>query len=65
VYLPLAAEFLGRAAVRFEQWLEIRLRNGPFDQFLWVQFYVAEKQGVGGALEHSQAAAEREMSFRT
>ncbi|HLI79841.1 MAG TPA: methyltransferase domain-containing protein [Candidatus Binataceae bacterium] len=43
VYLPVAAEFLGSAALRFEQWLESRLRNSPLDQLLWVQFYLAEK----------------------
>ena len=43
IYLPLVAEFLGKPALRLEQWLESRLRDGPLDRFLWVQFYVAQK----------------------
>jgi len=43
VYLPGAAEFLGTTALRLERWLESRLRDGPLDQLLWVQFYLAQK----------------------
>jgi 2-polyprenyl-3-methyl-5-hydroxy-6-metoxy-1,4-benzoquinol methylase len=43
VYLPGAAEFMGNIGLRIEQWLEPRMRDGPLDQLLWVQFYVAEK----------------------
>jgi len=43
VYIPGAAELLGNTALRIEQWLEARLRDGPLDLLLWVQFYVAQK----------------------
>lgn len=43
IYLPLVAEFLGKPALRLEQWLETHLRDGPLDRLLWVQFYVAQK----------------------
>jgi SAM-dependent methyltransferase len=43
VYVPLVAEFCGETAVRFERWLETHLRDGPLQQMLWVQFYVARK----------------------
>jgi SAM-dependent methyltransferase len=46
VYLPLMAEFMGRAALRLEQWLEPRMRGGLFDRLLWVQYYIAEKPAV-------------------
>jgi SAM-dependent methyltransferase len=42
VYLPLAAEFGGRAALRAEQWLERRLDGGPLDGLLWTQYYLAK-----------------------
>jgi SAM-dependent methyltransferase len=48
VYLPLIAEFLGRAALRLEQWLEPRMRGGLFDRLLWVQYYIAEKPATPG-----------------
>ena len=43
IYLPLVAEFCGEPGLRFERWLESRLRDGPLEQFLWVQFYIAQK----------------------
>ena len=43
IYLPVVAEFFGEPALRLERWLEGRLREGPLQQFLWVQFYVAQK----------------------
>jgi len=42
VYLPLVAEFGGRAGLRFEQWLERRLDRGPLDGLLWTQYYLAK-----------------------
>lgn len=43
LYLPLVAEFLGQRGLRFERWLEGRLRGGPFDWALWTQYYVCRK----------------------
>lgn len=41
MYIPLIAEFLGKAGLKLEQWLEQVLRGGPADGLLWVQYYVA------------------------
>jgi 2-polyprenyl-3-methyl-5-hydroxy-6-metoxy-1,4-benzoquinol methylase len=43
VYLPVAAESLGRLALRCEQWLEERIRGGLLEALLWEQYYVAGK----------------------
>jgi 2-polyprenyl-3-methyl-5-hydroxy-6-metoxy-1,4-benzoquinol methylase len=42
LYLPLVAEFAGAAGMRFERWLERRLRQGPLSWMLWTQYYVAQ-----------------------
>jgi SAM-dependent methyltransferase len=42
VYLPLVAEFGGRAGLRLEQWLERRLAGGRLDRLLWTQYYLAK-----------------------
>jgi 2-polyprenyl-3-methyl-5-hydroxy-6-metoxy-1,4-benzoquinol methylase len=42
LYLPLLAEFAGTGGMRFERWLEERLRDGPLSWTLWTQYYVAE-----------------------
>lgn len=41
VYIPVAAEALGEVALRFERWLEPRLRRSPFAWLLWTQHVVA------------------------
>ena len=41
IYIPLISEFLGNTALRFEKWLEPRLRDSRFHQLLWTQMYVA------------------------
>jgi len=41
MYLPLVAEFLGTTGLKFEQWLESKLRDSVFDGLLWTQYYVA------------------------
>ncbi|HEY5176544.1 MAG TPA: class I SAM-dependent methyltransferase [Terriglobales bacterium] len=43
VYLPLIAEFLGRPALRLEEWLEKKLLEGFLEPLLWEQYYVAQK----------------------
>ncbi len=40
MYLPLVAEFLGTTGLRFEQWLESKLRGSILDGLLWTQFYI-------------------------
>lgn len=42
IYLPFIAEFMGQTGLRLEQWLESKLRNGPFNGLLWIQYYIAE-----------------------
>jgi SAM-dependent methyltransferase len=42
LYLPLVAEFAGISGMRFERWLEERLRDGPLSWTLWTQYYVAQ-----------------------
>ena len=42
LYLPLLAEFAGKAGPGLEQWLEPRLRDSPLDWLLWTQYFVAE-----------------------
>jgi 2-polyprenyl-3-methyl-5-hydroxy-6-metoxy-1,4-benzoquinol methylase len=44
LYLPLIAEFGGIAGMRFERWLEQRLRYGPLSWTLWTQYYVAQAE---------------------
>jgi SAM-dependent methyltransferase len=44
LYLPLVAELLGEAGVRFERWLEGKVKSGPLDWLLWTQYYVAKRQ---------------------
>lgn len=41
MYLPLLAEFGGATALRFEQWLERKLRGTVAGGLLWTQFYIA------------------------
>jgi SAM-dependent methyltransferase len=41
MYLPLLAEFGGELALRFEQWLERKLRGTAGAGLLWTQCYVA------------------------
>lgn len=41
MYLPLLAEFGGELALRFEQWLERKLRGTAGAGLLWTQYYVA------------------------
>ncbi|NWH08499.1 MAG: class I SAM-dependent methyltransferase [Alphaproteobacteria bacterium] len=43
LYLPLIAEFGGKRAQRFEEWLENRLRNTSLRQLLWTQAYCCRK----------------------
>ena len=43
MYLPLIAEFMGQPGLRIEQWLELKLRDGPLGWLLWTQYYIAEK----------------------
>lgn len=43
LYLPLAAEFLGTAGMRLEQWLERRVAGSLLEWLLWTQYYVARK----------------------
>lgn len=42
VYLPFIAELMGQTGLCLEQWLEPKLRNGPFSGLLWIQYYIAE-----------------------
>jgi 2-polyprenyl-3-methyl-5-hydroxy-6-metoxy-1,4-benzoquinol methylase len=42
LYLPFIAEFAGITGMRFERWLEKRLRDGPLSWTLWTQYYVAQ-----------------------
>jgi SAM-dependent methyltransferase len=44
MYVPSVAEFLGGSGLRFEQWLEDKLRGGALDWMLWTQYYVAERE---------------------
>jgi 2-polyprenyl-3-methyl-5-hydroxy-6-metoxy-1,4-benzoquinol methylase len=46
MYLPFLAEFAGDSALRMEQWLEQKLRNGPLSWMLWTQYYVARRVGA-------------------
>ena len=46
LYLPLVAEFAGITGMRFERWLEERLRASPLSWTLWTQYYVAQLSGV-------------------
>lgn len=41
MYLPLVAEFAGKAGLSFEQFLERKLRGGRLDGLLWTQYFVA------------------------
>ena len=41
MYLPLLAEFGGASALRFEQWLERKLRGTMGAGLLWTQYYIA------------------------
>lgn len=43
MYIPLIGEFFGSVGLRFQQWLEIKLRGGPLDSLFWTQYYLAEK----------------------
>lgn len=48
MYLPVVAEALGQLGLRFEQWLEKKLRGGRLDFLLWTQCYVLKaKKSVG------------------
>ncbi|MBV8453238.1 MAG: methyltransferase domain-containing protein [Deltaproteobacteria bacterium] len=42
LYLPLVAEFAGVSGMRFERWLEERLRDSFLSWTLWTQYYVAQ-----------------------
>jgi SAM-dependent methyltransferase len=42
MYVPLIAEFTGRAGLKLEQWLEKRLTGGRLDGLLWTQYYLAK-----------------------
>lgn len=42
-YLPVIAEFGGRAGQRLLAWLDAALRRGPLRSLLWTQCYVLEK----------------------
>ncbi|MGA9822895.1 MAG: class I SAM-dependent methyltransferase [Desulfobaccales bacterium] len=42
LYLPLIAEFLGMTGLRWEKWIEGKLRGKSLDFILWVQYYIAE-----------------------
>jgi len=44
LYLPLIAEFGGMAGMRFERWLEARVRDGLLSWTLWTQYYVAQSE---------------------
>jgi SAM-dependent methyltransferase len=44
MYLPSVAEFLGGSGLRFEQWLEGRVRGRALDWMLWTQYYVAQRE---------------------
>jgi SAM-dependent methyltransferase len=44
LYLPFVAEFAGVTGMRFEQWLQERLRNSPLSWTLWTQYYVAQSE---------------------
>jgi len=48
LYLPLVAEFMGDLGLRFERFLEARVRGGLFDWLLWTQYYIARRT-EGGA----------------
>ena len=43
LYLPLVAEFMGDLGLRFERFLEARVRGGLFDWLLWTQYYIARR----------------------
>jgi SAM-dependent methyltransferase len=43
LYLPIVAEFLGERGMRFERWLERKMKGGPLDWVLWTQYYVAQR----------------------
>lgn len=43
LYLPLVAEFMGGLGLRFERFLEVRVRRGLFDWLLWTQYYIARR----------------------
>lgn len=42
IYLPLLAEFAGKAGLKLEQWLEPRLRASSLDWLLWTQYCIAQ-----------------------
>jgi 2-polyprenyl-3-methyl-5-hydroxy-6-metoxy-1,4-benzoquinol methylase len=44
LYLPFVAEMAGAGGLRFERWLEGRLRDGPLSWTLWTQYYVAKAE---------------------
>ena len=41
MYLPVLAELGGERVLRWEQWLDRRLRNGPLAGLLWTQLWTA------------------------
>jgi 2-polyprenyl-3-methyl-5-hydroxy-6-metoxy-1,4-benzoquinol methylase len=43
-YMPVVADLMGRTGLRFAQWIEPKIRSGPLNGVLWVQYYVAEKR---------------------
>jgi 2-polyprenyl-3-methyl-5-hydroxy-6-metoxy-1,4-benzoquinol methylase len=49
MYLPSVAEFLGGSGLRFEQWLEGKVRRRSLDWMLWTQYYVAQREAPTAA----------------
>jgi 2-polyprenyl-3-methyl-5-hydroxy-6-metoxy-1,4-benzoquinol methylase len=45
MYLPVLAELGGARTLRWEQWLDGRLRNGPLAALLWTQLWIAVRTG--------------------
>jgi 2-polyprenyl-3-methyl-5-hydroxy-6-metoxy-1,4-benzoquinol methylase len=45
MYLPVLAELGGARTLRWEQWLDGRLRNGPLAGLLWTQLWTAVRTG--------------------
>jgi SAM-dependent methyltransferase len=42
-YLPIFADLMGETGLRFERWLEPKIRTGLLSGILWVQYYIARK----------------------
>ncbi|MGH7814695.1 MAG: class I SAM-dependent methyltransferase [Candidatus Binataceae bacterium] len=43
MYIPGVADLMGAAGLRFERWLEPKVRNSPASGILWEQYRVCEK----------------------